>query len=539
MILMKLRERMQGKFSKFLGFKSIYILLFIVLTYLLVIIFVVVPTQGGTTFSSELIPTNGTAYEEILPLQEFLGKQGRSVIIATVMLSHVLFANLHLGGSWVASATESLYIKTKKERYNRLAKSITLFNVMLFSAGATFAIAGVLAFVSLYPTFASNLFHIYWWPLLAEAIAFALEILFLYTYWFTWGKIKNGWHQFLGYSYAVAVFIQTLLINMVASGMLTPGAEAITWGSAGALTMPFSEFMSWWFNATTWRLQFHRIFAAISYTGFLVAMLAMFHFQDRKEESARKYWDWVGSYGVSWGLVGLIMQPIFGLIYMLAIFDAEENAFLMIMHGPRAWEMLLMVTLLSTLFLVLILYFINRRERILSQHENQFLSKLFKGFLVVAAICAVILVQPAWFGANSIDDPGAIENPLGIMDLKYPALLILVLIGTALLMLDWIMLSDMKESEWGELSVTSRVCLTITGLLGMFIVVVMGFVRESARSPWVIYNIIPIPESMTHPTPVSLGRIMGVWLIITLIILAIFWFTSKVTAHHPEKAETI
>ena len=156
MILMKLRERMQGKFSKFLGFKSIYILLFIVLTYLLVIIFVVVPTQGGTTFSSELIPTNGTAYEEILPLQEFLGKQGRSVIIATVMLSHVLFANLHLGGSWVASATESLYIKTKKERYNRLAKSITLFNVMLFSAGATFAIAGVLAFVSLYPTFASN-----------------------------------------------------------------------------------------------------------------------------------------------------------------------------------------------------------------------------------------------------------------------------------------------------------------------------------------------------------------------------------------------
>ncbi len=536
---MKFKERLQGKVGSILGSKSIFILIFVVLAYLLVMIFVVVPSQGGLTFSSDIIATNGTAYEEILPLQEFLGLQGRSVIIATVMLSHVLFANLHLGGSWIASATESLYLKTKKERYNRLAKSITLFNVMLFSAGATFAIAGVLAFIGLYPTFASNLFHIYWIPLLAEAITFALEIFFLYTYWFTWGKIKKGWHQFFGYGYGVTVFFQVLLINMVASGMLTPGAEAITWGTSGALTMPLSEFMSWWFNATTWRLQFHRIFAAISYTGFLVAMLAMFHFKDRKDKESKKYWDWVGSYSVSWGLLGLIMQPIFGLIYMLAIFDAQDTAFEMIMHGPRAWEMLLMVTLLSTLFLVLILYFIKRRERILTQHENQFLTKLFKGFLVVAAVCTVILVQPAWFGATYIDDPEAIANPLGIMDLKYPALLILVLIGAALLMLDWLMLSDLKESEWGELSLTSRICLTITGLLGMFIVVVMGFVRESARSPWVIYNIIPVPDSMMHPTPVSIGRIMGVWTIITLVILAIFWFTSKVTAHHPEKAEEV
>jgi hypothetical protein len=45
-------------------------------------------------------------------------------------------------------------LRSKKPRYNRLARSITLFNVILFFAGATFAIAGVLFFISLYPTFA-------------------------------------------------------------------------------------------------------------------------------------------------------------------------------------------------------------------------------------------------------------------------------------------------------------------------------------------------------------------------------------------------
>ncbi len=43
------------------------------------------------------------------------------------MLTHVLFANLQLGGSWVAAITESSFLKTQNEDSRRLARSVTLF----------------------------------------------------------------------------------------------------------------------------------------------------------------------------------------------------------------------------------------------------------------------------------------------------------------------------------------------------------------------------------------------------------------------------
>jgi cytochrome bd-type quinol oxidase subunit 1 len=198
-----------------------------------------------------------------------------------------------------------------------------------------------------------------------------------------------------------------------------------------------------------------------------------------------------------------------------------------------------MVSLFSALFLTLIAYFIDRREKILSKAENALINKLFKVFLVIAALCAIILVQPAWLGSTMIDDPNAWANPIGVMDYKYIALFTLVVIGALILMIDAVMLGDIREAEWGNLSKSSRIAAIMAGIFGMWIVVVMGFVRESARSPWVIYNIIPVPGMHAYPTPISIYNIFPVWIVITALALTIFWFTSKVTAYHPEKAEEV
>jgi cytochrome d ubiquinol oxidase subunit I len=268
-------------------------------------------------------------------------------------------------------------------------------------------------------------------------------------------------------------------------------------------------------------------------------MLAMFHYLDRKDDASKRYWDWVGSYGMAWGLLGLVFQPVFGLVYMLAINDNQPDSFEMIMHGSRAWEMLLMVGLLSSLFLTVITYFIDRRERILSQKENRTLQTFFKIFLIVASVCALVLIQPAWLGANSINDPNAWANPLGSMDYKYVALFALVIIGALMLMLDAIMLGDTREAEWGNLSGASRIAAIMAGILGMWIVIVMGYVRESARSPWTIFKVVPVPGGQSYPTPVPISRIFIVWAVVSVAALLVFWFTSKVTAHHPEKAEEV
>ncbi len=105
--------------------------------------------------------------------------------------------------------------------------------------------------------------------------------------------------------------------------------------------------------------------------------------------------------------------------------------------------------------------------------------------------------------------------------------------------IDAIALGKYQDTEWGNLSNSSRTALLVSGVLGMGIVVVMGYVRESARAPFLINSIVPVPGGSMNPTPLGIGTIFGVWVVITAATLLIFWLVSKVTAYHPEEAEEI
>ena len=106
---------------------------------------------------------------------------------------------------------------------------------------------------------------------------------------------------------------------------------------------------------TTWILQFHRLAGSVSYFGFLLAMLGMFRYLDRKDIASKTYRDRIASYGLTWGLLGLIFQPLPGLIYLSLIKASQIGSFSMIMPSPRAWEMVLMVGLLSFLFITMLI----------------------------------------------------------------------------------------------------------------------------------------------------------------------------------------
>ena len=512
--------------------------------FLIVLYGYIIPLQGGfissTAIRSDDLLGADPRFEEQMPIQEVdLGASGRSIFIAFVMLTHILFANLHVGGAWVLLSLIILYLLSRKERYSHLGRSVALFNVILFSAGATFAAAGVLFFIALYPTFAAQGFHIYWWPLLVEAILFGVEIFFVYTLWFTWARIGAAWHVLLAIGYPVSVYLQTFAIDTFVSGMLTPGAETITWGAPGLLGMPWVDYLQWWFNPTLWPLQFHRVAAAISFFGFLIAFLAMLHYHDRTDPPSKKYWDWAGSFGILWGLAGLIAQPLLGLWYMYSIFSHQFQAFTNIMTGPRAWEMLMMVGLLSLLIITASVYFIERRERLLIRLGRHDIRNLFRAFAIAAAVAGLILVQPAWLGGIMQSDPGTWANPIGIMYYKHIALLILIGIGAIIIGIDLLVLRRRRDEELGNLSRASWAAALITGVLGSWIVIVMGYVRESARSPWLFYKIVPVPGGQTYPTPVPAFQILVVWLISLGLVFAVFWFTSRVTSYHPEQKEEV
>ena len=93
--------------------------------------------------------------------------------------------------------------------------------------------------IGMFPGAIGEIFHIFFWPLILEAISFIVEICFIYPFYYTWGKISNRWHLFLGFGYAISVIFQTGFIDMIASGMLTPGTS-ISYTGSGVLTMRFS-----------------------------------------------------------------------------------------------------------------------------------------------------------------------------------------------------------------------------------------------------------------------------------------------------------
>ena len=93
--------------------------------------------------------------------------------------------------------------------------------------------------------------------------------------------------------------------------------------------------------------------------------------------------------------------------------------------------------------------------------------------------------------------------------------------------------------DWGQLSEISKYAGILTGILGMWIVIVMGYIRESARAPYLIYNIISVYSSDNHLTPFSLDKIFIVWGLVLVTVMIAFWLTSKVITHHPEKVKEL
>jgi mono/diheme cytochrome c family protein len=70
------------------------------------------------------------------------------------------------------------------------------------------------------------LIHQFVWDWAAEWVLFLIEIVAIYLYFFTWGKIAPKAHNRIGWVFAGASLLTLAVINGILSFMLTPGAWA-------------------------------------------------------------------------------------------------------------------------------------------------------------------------------------------------------------------------------------------------------------------------------------------------------------------------
>ena len=115
-------------------------------------------------------------------------------------------------------------------------------------------------------------------------------------------------------------------------------------------------------------------------------------------------------------------------------------------------------------------------------------------------------------------------NPIGSMDYKYISLFTVSVISSFFVGSAAFILGNFKnEPDWGNLGRSPRVAAILSGILAMWIIITMGFVRESARAPWTFYDIIPVPGGTAYPTPLSVWNIVLVWAGVLAFVTTVFW----------------
>ncbi|HVF00056.1 MAG TPA: cytochrome ubiquinol oxidase subunit I [Rubrobacteraceae bacterium] len=430
---------------------------------------------------------------------------GKNTVIAVLVQSHILFAAFIIGAVLIAATSEYLGLVTKQPRYERFARNLARFCVLLFASGAALAITFVLALITLFPVFFSYLQNIFFWVFLVEAFMFLGQIIIVYAWYNVWDKLayRKVVHVTFGMIAGFFGLMAMTMIDAVASYMLTP-AEA-----------PATDVARTFLNQTMVPLNMHRFVGNFSYAGFLIAGWGAWRYLRSTREEDREYYDWMGHWGLIWGFGFLILQPVIGYGYLKGIRESSPEAFDTIMLGDKAWVFNILVTEIAFLSIAATAYFVHKLR--FAQKPMPMLRKLAIGSLGFTALFTILNIIPA--DANII--PGVIDFaggeetkiPLGQMyPWKYIGLIGLMLVGFFVVAL--YLRAAANGFHWGRASRWSQYALIGCALAVVTTMMTMGYTRETARrvdnAPgYLIYNCITLEQELTPAEQCPAGDTIG------------------------------
>lgn len=403
------------------------------------------------------------------------------VAIAVAALAHALCATFIVGSSVIGAAMETIGHVKKNPRFERLARLIA-FTLILTTAGVSFlGVTFVFLLNIFWPRFWSHLFHIMFWPLLLEASFFLAEAIFAYAWYYSWDwanqqPSRKHWHLAFGWAAAASSLIAMLMIDIVASYMLTPRPPDDTWAKL--------------FNPTMIYLDTHRIVGNFTWTGFGLAGLCAAGFLRALHDDDRVFYRWAGGVCFLIGFGALLIMPAIGYQYLLRVRHIEPQAFYTLMLGARSWLFDLVALLYSLLVLFGSLYIWRILRTMSVSHEEGTAGLILPISLLILAVSGMTFSLPYHLqhvpGLHLVTD--RVINPLGKMQPnKYFALAFLVVFG----FMNWLLFFRSFTNRflwWEGLSGTlkkepsSPALLMTLSFCAMLMMLTMGWARETARA---------------------------------------------------------
>jgi cytochrome bd-type quinol oxidase subunit 1 len=310
---------------------------------------------------------------------------GRSGLIALITLLHIpFFVNFVMGAPVIAVVAEWMGRRTGDSRYDRLSKDLSMMALVTVGVGALGGVAIVVANIGLFPRFFSVGAGIFFWPLAVEILAFATEAIFIAVYRYTWDRMKHRpLHMLFGLLGAFGAWVSGLIINALASFMLTPGKWPETRNIWDAV-----------FNPTFIPSYLHRGLAALSVTGFFLIVYSLWVARREPADSEDSYPIWSLRHAGKWALAATALQFLPGVWYLIAIEQGtslaapEGSVVPKLLGGPLTFYWFGGIILAATA--IVLVWFLAL------QNPKSGLTRLGKLALIVSVLC--ILTAGAFMG---------------------------------------------------------------------------------------------------------------------------------------------
>ena len=422
-----------------------------------------------------------------------------TALVALLMLGHIQFAAFQQGGYIILAVTDFMGWKRRNPNYDRFSKGLVTVLGATFAVGGSLAIFAVMIlFLGLWSHFFVTLERILFWPFVAEAAAFVGEIICLYPLYARWDRLGRvrGLRVGLEVLLFINASIQMLLINVVASYMLTPRP---------AFNLPLILM-----NPTDIPLEMHRFVGNIAFAGAMVALVAGIRLLWRsRHQLHRPYLDWMGHYGLMWAVGFTIAQPLVGWEYAKEIQLHAYASWYDMMLGGLSVAFLFQVFLLGAIFTVGIFY-LWRRVRA-SGFRSPALAVCtalsFAAWLLISTPSSLAWSYENVFAANA-NVPiwqGGLVIPWGAMiPWKLTALIAFTGVTITAVTIYAVHLSR-GRLRWGDAGRGQAISLITVGVAISLIMALMGYIRENGRGPFLITNHMLINQQQNYTPPAPSG----------------------------------
>jgi cytochrome bd ubiquinol oxidase subunit I len=405
----------------------------------------------------------------------------RKLIIGESWIIHILIATFTLGAGLIAPTIEAFGVVRKDPRYDRFAYGLATANVVLYAVGATMAVAGMFFTWGFFPTFFATLWWQFFWGMFATEMAWVGELVIILVYYFTWNRLKGRGkpiHILIGALWLPMSLLQQAFLFPMVDFLMTPDVQ-----------QPF-------FNPSVIPQLAHRFMGNISWAGFVIAFFGGLQVLRHIKKGPREkvaFWDWVGSLGIIFGMVFMVGFMTFsGYSWVIAAKGSAPGAFFRMMISPLAWMFQLQVFFFGMTIFFASLYMYRRLK--VSGNPTYGL----KWITALVALFWLLGSIPYYIGPGAEQMWVSWTIPLGAMrPWKYIALGGMSFFGLVAILA--YLQSARDGLNWGASGRIPQRALITVGILGLFMMMTMGIIRETAKMPGVIYGIMNSQEQLLPP----------------------------------------